>query len=171
MLVPNHPNTTSRASFSRCNRYRYSLIRTWNPNLPRLCICMLNPSTATATQNDPTVRRAIGYALDHNFGSIEVVNAFALRATDPNELYTHPHPAQPPRSTTNDHAIARAARRAHLTIAAWGAHAAKLNRAAHVRRLLPPDTRCLGLTNAGEPRHPLYLPKNAPLIPLSSPPE
>lgn len=168
--VPNHPHATSRASYSRCRAYRYSLTRTWDHALPRLCVCMLNPSTATEHQNDPTVRRAIGFALSLGFGAIEVVNCFALRATNPKHLHTHPHPVAPNNSNANDLAIRRAARRAHTTIAAWGNHATLHDRHARVRALLPPHTLALALTAQGQPSHPLYLPGNAQPRPLSSPP-
>lgn len=146
-----------RASFDRTRVYRYSLTRRWSPG-PRLaCFCLLNPSTADARRNDPTVRRCIGYAMDWNFDALEVVNIFAFRSTDPAALAQHPDPVGP----GNDRAILRAVRRAELVVLGWGAHGRLLDRGRHVRRLIDNDCEplCLGTTANGQPCHPLYLAK------------
>ena len=67
--------------------YRYILTRTWDRSLPALVFCMLNPSTADATVDDPTIRKCIGFAQRLGYGGIIVVNLFAYRATKPRELY------------------------------------------------------------------------------------
>lgn len=167
--VPGYPSAVSRASWSRCGRYRYSLIRSWEPGRPRLCVCMLNPSTADEHANDPTVRRSVGFALDLGFGSIEVVNCFALRATDPRALAADPFPVAPGGSRANDRAIERAVARADTAVAAWGNHAALNGRDRRVRALLPGGAMAFGVTASGQPRHPLYLSAGTPLRPLSSP--
>ena len=46
----------------------------------------LNPSTADEVKNDPTVRRCIIFAKDVGFGGMVMLNAFAYRATDRNEM-------------------------------------------------------------------------------------
>ncbi|XHC26180.1 DUF1643 domain-containing protein [Phycisphaerales bacterium ac7] len=168
LTVPGHPAARSRASFSRCRRYRYSLVRRWDDELARVCFCMLNPSTADEQQNDPTVRRAIGYALDRGFGSIEVVNVFALRSTDPKGLTRALADGIDPIGPRNDEAIRRAAARAETVVAAWGSHATLLGRDRAVRDLLATHDRCvaLGLTASGLPRHPLYLRADAPFVAL-----
>lgn len=129
---------------------------------------MLNPSTADEQQNDPTVRRAIGYALDRGYGSIEVVNVFALRSTDPKGLTRALADGIDPVGPRNDEAIRRASGRAQTVVAAWGSHATLLDRDRAVRRLLASHDRCvaLGLTGSGLPRHPLYLRADAPFVPL-----
>lgn len=83
---------TSTAVFSEDEAYRYSLIREWDPTKGHCCFVMLNPSKATATVNDPTVARCMGFAERWGFGSLQVVNLFALRSTDPRALYTHTAP-------------------------------------------------------------------------------
>jgi hypothetical protein len=81
---------------------------------------MLNPSTADAETNDPTnIRRCIRFAIDIGCGSLEVVNLFALRATDPRELARHPDAVGP----QNERYLHDAAFRADWLICAWGAHA------------------------------------------------
>lgn len=76
----------SSAVIDRTGKYRYSLVREWNPDLPRALFVMLNGSTADATQDDPTLRRCIGFSRAWGYGSLEVVNLFGYRTTFPQEL-------------------------------------------------------------------------------------
>src|SRR5579862_6473284 len=76
----------SGAVFDHSGKFRYSLWRHWDDELPRVCFIMLNPSTADDLHNDPTIARCVSYAKRWRFGSLEVVNAFAYRATDPSKL-------------------------------------------------------------------------------------
>ncbi len=144
-----------RASFDRTRRYRYALLRRFPAGSGRVCFCMLNPSTADARVNDPTVRRCVGYALGWGFEELEVVNIFALRSTDPTALTRAADPVGP----RNDAAIRRAARRADLVVAAWGAWGSLMGRGDAALALLcrEADVHLLGRTRSGQPRHPLYL--------------
>ena len=85
----------SGAVISRCSQYRYDLWRIWDRDSPIMVFVMLNPSTADAGADDPTLRRCIGFARRHGFGGIRVRNVFALRATDSGELSQHPDPCGP----------------------------------------------------------------------------
>ena len=135
------------ATFSADRRYRYRLWRRWDGARPVVAFVMLNPSTADARRDDPTIRRCIGFAKSWGFGGVEVVNLFAYRTTDPGELRRVADPV----GADNDRHIQSAIARADLVVLAWGARARS-------RRLLSlPQARCLGLTRAGQPRHPLYL--------------
>jgi hypothetical protein len=157
----------STARFDPTRRYRYTLLRVWDHMLPRLCCCMLNPSTADIDQDDPTVARCGRFARAWGFGSLEVVNIFALRATDPRRLYDAPDPIGP----ANDAAILAAARRADLFLAAWGNHGALLDRGRRIlHRLLERDVapHCLAITKQGQPKHPLYTKSNSLPLPLPS---
>lgn len=148
-----------RAHFSPCERFRYTLFREWSAS-PSCLFLMLNPSTADAEQDDPTIRRCIGYAKAWGFGGLTVANLFALRSTDPAALYVAADPIGP----DNDVTIDRLAREAGAVICAWGTHGARLDRGKHVgRRLTDAGVRleCLGTTRDGNPRHPLYLPRTA----------
>ncbi|TME62616.1 MAG: DUF1643 domain-containing protein [Chloroflexi bacterium] len=146
------------ATFSADRRYRYRLWRRWDGARPVVAFVMLNPSTADARRDDPTIRRCIGFAKSWGFGGVEVVNLFAYRATDPGELRRVADPV----GVDNDRHIRRAIARADLVVLAWGARAGS-------RRLLNlPQARCLGLTRAGQPRHPLYLRRDASLVSVRS---
>lgn len=145
------------ATYSRCDRYRYRLSRVWDASLPRVLFVLLNPSTATAFELDPTLRRVFRYARDWGMGSFEVVNIFALRSTDPAALYR----AVDPVGSFNDSALVAAASVADLRVAGWGVHGMHAGRGDHVRELLAGEglsLSALRLTKEGHPGHPLYLP-------------
>lgn len=140
------------AVFSPCGRYRYRLWRRWAPGGECILWVMLNPSTACATEDDPTIRRCVGFAKAWGAHAMEVVNLFAWRATDPRELVRPEDPVGP----ANDEHILLASARASRTIVAWGADPFAVRRAkAVLERLSAPQA--LALTKSGAPRHPLYL--------------
>lgn len=146
----------SVATYSDCERYRYSLTREWEPDKGRVAFVMLNPSTATEVQNDPTVERCERRARALGFGAFRVCNIFAWRATDPRDMRA----AQDPVGPGNDAAIIAAADWADTLVCAWGTHGEHLNRGPAVEVLLrqtgAPLTH-LGLSKAGHPKHPLYI--------------
>lgn len=138
-------------------RYRYTLTRAWGSQTDPVLWVMLNPSTADHQVDDPTIRRCISFSQRLGFDAMVVVNLYALRATDPKELWL----AEDPVGERNDYWISWAVAATTMTIAAWGANA-RQDRVDQVRPLLC-NTWTLGLTKLGAPRHPLYLPKTAPL--------
>ena len=147
----------STAIYSDCERYRYSLTRIWDDSGKRVNFVMLNPSTATEVQNDPTVERCERRARALGYGSFAVTNIFAWRDTDPRAMKAASDPIGP----GNDAAILDRADWADDVIAAWGTHGAHLDRGAAVAALLQGANRPLyhlGLSQAGHPKHPLYLP-------------
>jgi hypothetical protein len=145
----------SEAVYSDCERYRYLLTRRWGPGRKALFV-MLNPSTATEVQNDPTVERCERRARALGFGAFRVTNIFAFRATDPKVMRAEVDPVGP----ANDAAILESLSWANLVLCAWGNHGLHLNRGADVAALLR-EARVplwhLGLTGQGQPRHPLYV--------------
>lgn len=152
----------SDAVISDCGRYRYLLRRTWDHTKPRSLIVMLNPSTADAEINDATIRSCIRLSKGLSFGSFEVVNLFAFRATDPDDLARADDPVGP----RNDDSIEGAILRCDIAVCAWGAHPLAHSRAGTVRSLLRsrrPAVFCLGTTKAGSPKHPLYIKTGTPL--------
>jgi hypothetical protein len=145
----------SVAVYSDCERYRYRLERVWAPGRRALFV-MLNPSTATEVQNDPTVERCERRARALGFGGFAVANIFGFRATDPKVMRAAADPVGP----QNDTAILALAGAADLVLCAWGTHGAHLGRGAAVEALLRGaglDLFHLGLTRAGAPKHPLYI--------------
>jgi hypothetical protein len=147
------------AIISDCGTYRYLLQRSWNYRLQAVCFVMLNPSTADATIDDPTIRRCLGFARDLGFGQLEVVNLFGLRATQPAALKKQIDPVGP----ENDEQILQASRVCHLTICAWGTHGTYRGRDKSVLKLLRENgviPHALRLSKHGHPAHPLYLPAN-----------
>ena len=149
-------SVTGTAGFSRCRRYRYWLRRHWDPLLPQCAFIGLNPSTASARSDDPTLRRCLNFAKDWGYGSLLIVNLFAYRATDSRELE---RVADPVGARTNLW-LRRARAEADLIVAAWGNGGQLLGRAKAVETWLG-DSQCLGVTAQGMPRHPLYCARTA----------
>lgn len=147
------------ATFDPARTYRYKLERHWGDAAPAVFV-MLNPSTADAFVDDPTIRRCVAFARREGCGGLVVVNLFALRATDPKALRSHPDPVGP----LNDTFLSDARLLGSSVIAAWGAHGSLHGRDEAVARLLAGRAvQCLGVTKDGHPCHPLYLPGDAPL--------
>ncbi|MBF9029582.1 DUF1643 domain-containing protein [Rhodobacterales bacterium HKCCE3408] len=158
MLTRSHQkgDAPSEAVYSPCERYRYTLTRTWDPAGKRALFIMLNPSTATEIQNDPTVERCERRARTLGFGAFRVLNIFAWRDTDPKLMRAAEDPVGP----ANDAAILESLDWADQVICAWGTHGAHLNRGPEVERLLRAagaELWHLGLTKDGHPKHPLYI--------------
>lgn len=143
--------SASGAAISPCARYRYALWRRWTVG-PAVLFVMLNPSTADASNNDPTIRRCIGFARSWGYSAMAVGNLFALRTPSPEKLKR----ARSPIGPDNDLWLGRMRADTALTIAAWGIHGLHRKRSSAMRKQLP-DAQVLGLTKLGEPRHPLYL--------------
>jgi hypothetical protein len=164
------------AIISSCGRYRYMLWRAWRPEEPRLPFVMLNPSTADAEIDDPTIRRCMAFARREGFGGIRVINLFAYRATDPGELITvglttavGPDNARHFDDVCAECWVLTRQSRDVPIVCAWGAHPlaagyAEAARAEIAKRGV--QAVCLGTTKAGEPRHPLYVKGSQPLVPL-----
>lgn len=122
---------------------------------------MLNPSTANASLDDPTIRRCRRFAKDWNCAGLIVANLYALRATNPSDLWLHSDPVGP----DNDMHLSSLIREHETIVCAWGANA-KADRVSEVRKMFHRMSRpmCLGVTKDGAPRHPLYIRADQPLI-------
>ena len=151
----------SGALFSSCGKYRYSLWRGWNPTKPKVTFIGLNPSTATESIEDPTIRRCIGYAKRWGYGRLSVVNLFAFRATQPEILLAHPQPI----GRENDYWIQHMVSESDLNIVCWGNLGAFLGRDRSVLAMIP-KPYCLKLNRSGQPAHPLYLPYSVEPFPF-----
>lgn len=164
------------ATFSPDGRYRYVLWRRLSDNKhaargrSQVCFVMLNPSTADAHEDDPTLRRCIGFAKRWQYGKLVVVNLFGYVTSDPKELLAL-DPEQASGDPRNLRMVITAACASHRVIAGWGA-SAPTDRAEEVVRALSDHgvtLGCLGLTKSGAPRHPLYLRKDAEVQSFSDP--
>lgn len=158
MITKSHQkgDAASVAVYSDCEAYRYALTRVWDASGQKALFVMLNPSTATEFQNDPTVERCERRARALGFGAFRVTNIFAFRATDPKVMRAMQDPIGP----ANDAAIAAGADWADRIICAWGSHGIHMNRGPCVEQLLRTKQKPLwhlGVTQGGQPKHPLYI--------------
>lgn len=148
-------DAASEAIYSDCEAFRYALTRVWGDG-PKALFIMLNPSTATEEQNDPTVERCERRARALGFGAFRVTNIFAYRATDPRVMRAAPDPVGP----GNDATILQGVDWADRILCAWGNHGLHLDRGAQVTAMLRAtnaELLHLGLTGQNQPRHPLYV--------------
>jgi hypothetical protein len=150
--------------------YRYELRRWWGTG-PLVSFVGLNPSTADASVDDPTIRRCCGFARAWNFDGVIMVNMFGYRATDPRKLLLADFSVGP----ENDVYLRRAAEEASRIVVCWGTWGGPSGR----RDFADPSCRepvvavlnglpmmCLGRTKDGSPRHPLYLRSDTPCEPF-----
>jgi len=154
------------ALFSPCGAYRYRLSRDWNGTGTRLAVVMLNPSTADAARDDPTIRRCITFAVREGHCGVEILNLFAFSATEPALLKSAADPVGP----DNDRHLEALFARHPRILAAWGAHGDFGGRAKAVLQMAERrgvSLTCLGYTAAGHPRHPLYVRADSVFLPFA----
>lgn len=145
--------------------YRYKLERIWDSAISPATFVMLNPSTADATTDDPTIRRCIGFARGWGNGGLVVVNLYAYRSTDPSELWHAHDPVGPNNDLHLQDAFAHAALAGGPLVAAWGT-AARPDRVRKVAAMAE-SFLALRVTKNGHPGHPLYVPGAATPTPWS----
>jgi hypothetical protein len=155
------------AVISPCGKYRYRLQREIGQGWKIAVFVMLNPSTADAEQDDPTIRRCIGFAKAWGCGQLIVVNLFAVRATDPKVMLAADDPVGP----DNYKHVKRAVRLASRTdpetsepegivVCAWGAHGSYMDQDETTLSWIERECavpHALKLTKDRMPSHPLYL--------------
>jgi hypothetical protein len=168
------------AVFSPCGQYRYLLTRqlreqACDGQAKIVTFIMLNPSTADATRNDPTIRKCIGFAHRWHCDTLQVLNIFAVRATLPREMKRAADPIGPDNlewfaralsTGTSTHYLVTH----HLVICAWGVHGAHRGQDRAILRWLDAQgiaPFALGTTRHGHPRHPLYAPYSTSPVPYS----
>lgn len=160
----------SGAIFDETDKYRYVLFRRLSEPgegvKPVVSFIGLNPSTADAVNDDPTVRRCINYSKAWGAKTFFMLNIFAFRATDPKEMKR----TRSPIGSGNDFHILEVCKLSDIIVAAWGAHGDYRGRGSEVFKLVTEagfELKCLGCTKAGLPRHPLYLRKDLKPEPLT----
>lgn len=165
----------SSACFDADMKLRYSLSRRFEyPDTPFAHLAlfvMLNPSTADALKDDPTIRRLNGFTKAWGLSGFDVVNLFAHRATNPKELLTACHPATYSRQELDEDAFLEPVlKRPYALICyAWGA-GVPFNRDRRFVRMAESWTIqkpwAFGYTKNGFPLHPLRLPASQKLVPF-----
>jgi hypothetical protein len=146
--------------------YRYTLTRQWDDGKCVAWICF-NPSTATATEDDPSVRRMVGFSRMWGYGRMVLLNLYAVRSTDPKEVKRLGDNAIGP---MNDYWILEAVKESREIVCAWGCSQHAPNILKRVQSVLGRITNeypefpinCLGYRKDGHPRHPLMLSYETP---------
>ncbi|MCE9567431.1 MAG: DUF1643 domain-containing protein [Planctomycetes bacterium] len=157
------------AVISACGKYRYVLTRQVGPGVRTATFIMLNPSTADAMQDDPTIRRCIGFAQRWGCGRLAVLNLFAFRATDPADLKRAEEPVGPDNRAWFDQTLLGDLSTGPV-VCGWGVHGEHRDQDLAVLEWLKAfgtEPLALGLTKDGHPRHPLYVPYAAVLVPFT----
>jgi hypothetical protein len=158
------PVVEKSADFSKCGKYRYCLSRIWDKDKPKVLFVMLNPSTADSEKDDPTIRRCVNYAKQWGFGSLYVVNLFAFRATNPEQLLK----AESVVGVDNKKWLKKMSIFADLVVGAWGNREIinKISQKAEYNDYMPLHSikKPLHFLELSKdmltPKHPLYLKKN-----------
>lgn len=154
----------SQAEYSACGKYRYFLTRKIDDTKKPLCFIMLNPSTATEEQNDPTVERCQRRALSAGYGGIIILNLFAYRATDPKDMKVQADPVGPHNDRFIDEALHDSKYGILDIVCGWGCHGTHMDREKAVLEMFAKyqiQPKALEWTKAGHPKHPLYIPYSA----------
>ena len=76
----------STASFNNKGDRRFSLIRRWDAEKPWVMFIGLNPSTANAHTDDPTIRRVVRFAKDWGYGGVYMLNLYSKVTPNPEDL-------------------------------------------------------------------------------------
>ena len=153
------------AGFSPCGRHRDWLLRRWGPpGLAQDVIVFigLNPSTANAKTDDPTIRRLIRFAQRDGYTKLEMLNLFTLISPDPKVLVGNPDAI----GSANRRLVAYSQLNLPVVFC-WGAFPEAKHQASIATALFP-NALCFGKTKDGHPKHPLYLKADTPLIPFQS---
>lgn len=169
MLYPRRQTALNKmikgADISPFGKYRYNLWRIWDSDKPLMVWILLNPSTADAEKDDPTIRRCINFSRQWGFGGMHVVNLFTLRVTNPQELKNSDNPI----GDCNNSLLSRYSE--WYKVAGWGNGGLLKDRDFQVIKILKHPVHpiyCLGKTELGLPRHPLYVRSDKKLERLDS---
>ncbi len=165
--------TLASAIISPCGKYRYRLERNTCHYGGATGVIMVNPSTADAEQDDPTIRKLKGFGERNGWGRIIVGNLFAYRATDVRELGKIADPVGP----ANDDELAMIALTVDRVVFAWGPlvkqpkyHRARWRAVNDLFRRNGHAPLCIGEpAKCGHPRHPLMLAYDSPIREWSAP--
>lgn len=153
-----------KALFSKCRKYRYALWRRWDEKQKQLLFIGLNPSMANEFEDDPTIRRCIGFAHSWGYGGFCIANLYAFCHPYPKELFKAKDPVGP----KNDFYLKQFIEENDQVALIWGNEANHSDRYKEVLKLIE-QPFCLHVNKSGQPAHPLYLKKHLKLIPFLKP--
>lgn len=165
----------SGATISDDQAFRYHLWRDWADDLfdpiRSAIFIMLNPSTADALDDDPTIRRCVGFARSWGCNRLDVVNLFAFRSTKPKDLIRSMKTTGLVGDPANDLTICRLLvdQPDAVVVCAWGEHGRLMGRDAEMLamlRMFDVQPMALRINEGGAPGHPLYVPADTQLVPL-----
>lgn len=155
------PLTKKWAKFSDCAKFRFALSRIWDESLPFVMFIGLNPSTADATKDDPTIKRVCKIARHNGFGGIYMVNCFAFITAYPEQL-------QFGKQDYNNSWITSLSCDCDEIVFAWGSFdvVKEHGRDKELQRMFP-NAKALHINKDGSPKHPLYCKEESLLIPFA----
>jgi len=142
-------DTTRNAIISADGKYRYQLSRIWDEEKPNILFIMLNPSTADADVDDPTIRRVMNFSKSWGYGGVFVGNLYAFRSTDPKALR---HTDDPVGEDNIEH-IKELIGVTERVVYAWGNN----QKEPEWLSSLVDTPYCIDISKKGVPKHPLYL--------------
>jgi hypothetical protein len=144
------------ASFSTCEKYRFSLWRIWNEGLPKAMCIGLNPSTANADKDDPTINNLKRALSKLGFGGFVMVNCFPIISSKPDILKGID--INDPENTDNHYFISDLAEECQEVIFAWGNFDIVSEKGIDKRwEAMFANAKCFGKNKNGTPCHPLAL--------------
>ncbi|QOI90238.1 hypothetical protein QKU58_gp093 [Pyramimonas orientalis virus] len=143
------------AVISLDNLYRYQLSRIWDTTKPYIMFVMLNPSTADADVDDPTIRRVVNFCIAWGYGGVYVTNLYAFRSTDPKRLKDIVDPCGP----ENIQNIQNLINLVDKVVYAWG----NTKKEPEWLKKIVNIPYCIDVSKKNIPKHPLYLRKNLEL--------
>lgn len=153
------------AQFSDCKEYRYMLWRIWNPKKPKALIIGLNPSTANARHDDPTIRRLKTLMRKIGYGGFYMCNLYPQITPFPKNLNLERNYSQ---LIENRAIIKGLAEKVNIIIFAWGAFPEAELEGDYLSLIFAHKAWCFGHNQNGSPKHPLYLSNRTKLIKYQS---
>lgn len=149
----------SGAEFSKDGCYRYKLWRVWNNLLPIAMVIGLNPSTANADKNDPTINNLIKILSKHSYGGFYMMNCFPIISPHPEivKIYLEDNTGNTDiEQWKNDRYLESVFNHeCNEVIFAWG-NFKIVKKSGRENELIEmfPDAKCFGKNKNGSPCHP-----------------
>lgn len=153
----------SDAQFSKDGTHRYSLSRIWDKSKPLIMFIGLNPSTANADTNDPTIESVIRISKHNGYGGFYMMNCWPYITSNPKLLLI-----MPMTTTINNEQLVIVSRLCQDVVFAWGNFkvVSKHGRDKELKEMFP-RALTIGLNKNGSPKHPLFQKGTSTLIKFS----